>query len=512
MKKLLIILWALVALTGCESLEETYADYAGDGKIRYLGMCKDITLVPGWERLTVTWKNNIDPVIENIQVSWIVNGVRKDSLLPRDATSCDIRNLKDGNYEVIVNSMDKNGNKSITVNAYGRPYTLDHEIVQTFSRVVIKNFFIRDRLVLFFDKWNNNIQSAEMSYTLADGTLKTLALTETVVAQKYYLLPDKIDPAKPVSVNRKGYIDKSTDLILFRPYVLEHDCNFTTDFKLLLKSEYGQMEISKEFVENQTELEIDYSMNSIEDLLYFPKLAKLYLGKSRFMLPQYAGYPSGTDGYYCGNASKVIDDASNSEKTLFVLNTANTLNGLKVERYNEHFIPRRNSSNLSYLTEKGNPVAPARIFLDSTQFSYKCNVVDAVNYDSHMEFLFDGDLETAWLPEQLGNPRRYAITVDFKNVRKINGVQIIQRSFNPRTERNYLSFMPGMVLIQGSTNGATWFNVAYIENYTLGNTIGETTEINFREEAGDIRYLRFTLNDLPMGSNYCISLAELRMF
>ena len=162
MRKLLIIVWLWLALASCEGLEETYDDYAGDGKIRYIGMCKSISVEPGWERLIVSWENSIDPVIENIEVAWIVNGVRKDSLLSKDATTCDIRGLEDGNYEVLVSSVDKNGNKSIAINDYGRPYTLSHEIAQTVSRVVIKNFFIKNRLVLFFDKWSANIESAEM--------------------------------------------------------------------------------------------------------------------------------------------------------------------------------------------------------------------------------------------------------------------------------------------------------------------------------------------------------------
>ncbi|WP_018337691.1 DUF4998 domain-containing protein [Butyricimonas synergistica] len=515
MRKLLIIVWLWLALASCEGLEETYDDYAGDGKIRYIGMCKSISVEPGWERLIVSWENSIDPVIENIEVAWIVNGVRKDSLLSKDATTCDIRGLEDGNYEVLVSSVDKNGNKSIAINDYGRPYTLSHEIAQTVSRVVIKNFFIKNRLVLFFDKWSANIESAEMKYTLSDGSQGTLLLTRELVDQKYYLLPVEIDPTKPVTVHRKGYIANSEDLILFDPYELGHGYNLTSDFKFLLKSKYGQYEITSDFVENQNELEIDYSINSIEDLLYFPNLTKLYLGRNRYMLSKYVIYPTGTDGYYCGSDSKILgveDISARYAKSLFILNTMHELNGLTVERYNQHFLMFLYTNNLSFVENKGNPEVPEREFLSNTEFTYQCSVEDAANYDSHLENLFDQDVETAWMPEQLPSPRRYVITVDFETARKINGVQFVQRIVDPRTDRNSLKFFPGTVLIQGSNNGVTWFDVAYAENQTLGKTIGETTEVSFRENLENIRYLKFTLDDSPLGSNYSISLAELGIF
>ena len=63
MKKLYYIIGLLTALfvVSCsESLEETYDEFAGDGMIRYLGKCADVEVNPGWERLQVVWKHNID--------------------------------------------------------------------------------------------------------------------------------------------------------------------------------------------------------------------------------------------------------------------------------------------------------------------------------------------------------------------------------------------------------------------------------------------------------------------
>lgn len=41
MKKIyLLVFWAVSSLVGCESLEDTYSDYIGDGPVRYVGKCE----------------------------------------------------------------------------------------------------------------------------------------------------------------------------------------------------------------------------------------------------------------------------------------------------------------------------------------------------------------------------------------------------------------------------------------------------------------------------------------
>ena len=59
MRKYIINLFAAAALlVGCgESLEDTYSDYAGDGKIRYVAKCTEVHATPGWERLLLEWIN-----------------------------------------------------------------------------------------------------------------------------------------------------------------------------------------------------------------------------------------------------------------------------------------------------------------------------------------------------------------------------------------------------------------------------------------------------------------------
>ena len=72
-KRYLWILFVFFALAGCDDLEDTYSDYAGDGQIRYLTKCSDVKIVPGWEKLNMTWKNSTDPVVDSIRITWTLD-------------------------------------------------------------------------------------------------------------------------------------------------------------------------------------------------------------------------------------------------------------------------------------------------------------------------------------------------------------------------------------------------------------------------------------------------------
>ena len=83
-------LWDFIcifALAGCDDLEDTYSDYAGDGQIRYLTKCSDVKIVPGWEKLNMTWKNSTDPwwIVLELPGHWIK--IPKKVMLPPTSTA-----------------------------------------------------------------------------------------------------------------------------------------------------------------------------------------------------------------------------------------------------------------------------------------------------------------------------------------------------------------------------------------------------------------------------------------
>ena len=489
----LILLFAI----GCDSLEDTYSDYAGDGPRRYLGKCSDVKVLPGWKRLQVSWVNGVDPVVKNIRITWTRDGVVRDSLLPKDATTCNILNLQTGDYEIKVAAVDERGNASFDVITFARPYSENHEAVLAFTRLVSKHFFVKDRLVLFFDPWDENVHEAQLNYTATDGTPKSFNLETIMKKEKYYLLPEAVDPTGKIFIERKGYIEGCVDLITFAPVELKHERSFVTDFKLWMRNKYGQIDISDSFVENQEELEVDYSISSLEDILHFPNLKKLYLGKNRFLKETHLEYFART--------SEIFE----LEKTLFALNVAHEVLGLKIDRYNEHFLPVPLPSNMkSYTEEQGNPLPPTRTFFDMSPWIFEVSPKDEENYDSHLDWLFDKNLATVWQPDYHNTARLHEIKVDMKS---LNGVRISQKDFDPEADKNLLNWLPGVIMIQVSLDGIFWYDASDTKDYPLGNTTAEITDIVFRSPV-EARYLKFIVSDQLYGKNFSVTLADIEVF
>ena len=136
-KKLYYIIGLIVACfaTACsESLEETYDEFSGDGMIRYVGKCADVEVNPGWERLQVVWKHNIDAAVEKVKITWVSdNGSGEmfvDPLSPDSEDLMDtvyIENLGDAMYTIQVKNVAVDGRESLVEEKYGRPYSYDHE-------------------------------------------------------------------------------------------------------------------------------------------------------------------------------------------------------------------------------------------------------------------------------------------------------------------------------------------------------------------------------------------------
>ena len=170
-RKYIINLFAAAALlVGCgESLEDTYSDYAGNGKIRYVAKCTEVHTTPGWERLLLEWINGTDATVDKIKVVWSCED-RKDSVLLSNTTeSYELKNLTNGTYRFDVCAVDGAGNESLMETTYGRPYTKEHEIMLAFTRGVVKPFFVKDKLIFFSDQWNENIEEIKLQYKNTKG-------------------------------------------------------------------------------------------------------------------------------------------------------------------------------------------------------------------------------------------------------------------------------------------------------------------------------------------------------
>ena len=93
---ILLSLLACLSFAGCEDLEDTYEEYAGDGAVRYLAKCENLSVESGWERLIVKWDNKLDPNRNGVWLQCQSNAVQFDTLLPAGCDSCSVNGLPDG--------------------------------------------------------------------------------------------------------------------------------------------------------------------------------------------------------------------------------------------------------------------------------------------------------------------------------------------------------------------------------------------------------------------------------
>lgn len=495
---------AVSSLTACQDIKDTFSDWAGDGEIRYIGMCDNLTVSSGWKRLVVDWTNNVDPVIDKVKVKWTSDNMADSVLLDRGTSEYNIANLDNETYAITVSSLDKEGKSSIESTIYGRPYTSEHEEVMSFTRVVAKHFYLGNNLVLEFSGWQDGLESAFLKYTKKDGTDGELALNQDIASKTLYPIPDQIDPAKPVILYRTGRIGNCKDLITFDPYELKHVKSFTSDFKEFIKTKYGlgstqissEGNINDDWANNVETLEIDDNINSLEDILNMPKLKKLVIGKNTYL------------------TGRGADDAERGQYKLYDSSTSNTaielmhkVTGLQVERYNKHF---QGLLNASYVKEMGATILPSLEYYDMSKASASVYPEDMEGYKSHPEYLFDGSLSSCWKPLATSSQQTYIITLDLGKEVEASGVCIVQKNFSDTDQDQGIA--PSKIGLQYADKSGGFKDATYVTDNYIGTSTGQTIMLPFAGGKKTVRFLKVSIPSQAYFGNFDTTLAEVRLY
>lgn len=505
MKKILTfsaLLGATLLMAACgESLEDTYKDYSDDGTaIRYVGRCRNITAMPGWERIVVNWTNNVDPIIKQIKVKWKYDDAEDSVLLPAGTTEYSIEKvggeeLGDRSFEITLSSISEQGVESLSNTVYSRPYTRSHEEVLAFNRLVSSAYKIRNRAVLTFLPWQEGISAAHLTYTKEDGSQGYLELTPDLVAQQYYLIEDALDNTKPIIVHRTAKLETCVDEIEFDPVEFDDTRVFNSDFQEDIRRVWGFDEIPEDWIESRTVLYLDaLSYNTIVDLLNFPNLKKVVLGAHRY-IPE----SEVDDEEYAQNA--VLEPESSN----FALQVLHELNSLVVERYNKHY-PQLETQD--FFVEKGMPTEPNVKLIDLTGKTFKVIPEDIMGYNSHIDRLTDGDASTYWEPFRTSEAYQYQLTLDLGEIKTLSGVKIVQRNWENEQEQQVA---PKNVRVLLSADGINWGYATYLEQYPIGSANGESCYIDFPATFG----ARYVMLMVPSGFYFSLnftSLAEISLY
>ncbi len=518
MIKYIIVLWfSMVLLLGCsESLEETYDKWSGDGKIRYPAKCMNARVIPGWERLTVKWKNGTDAATKNVKVTWSANDMRDSLLLPPTDTVCEISGLKNTSYRIDIQTITEDGLQSLMETRYGRPYSLEHEIVRTFSQGITKYFRIGSNALIYFvgHKDEEHVLEMKLHYTNTAGNKVTQDVwpdDATANVNSCYIVKDiRMNEGDSVYISRVGLLPNCEDIIHFEPVVLKvNERVFTSDFKTNIQRHYGftdQTDVEKiefeHFIDTVRTLEFDFDIASLEDILYCPKLEKIVLGKNR---------------YYWENQGQVMKGETTLyevERSVNVLKMVRELNkNFTIERYNEHFpqLPKE----LAYMTISKENQQESDLGLNYLDVAlidkYECSEKDPQGYNSHLDWLFDNMPTTKWQTYTQADLRTYEITLYLKEAQLIKGI-VVRQSRN--TDKNSTSYYPDQIKIEVSENLFAWENVNGengIEETLLGRAPGETN-IVYLKKPGKYQYVRITMTDKTYITNSSLALADIVLF
>lgn len=501
-KYIIYLLFAAVALLGgCnESLEDTYSDYSGDGKIRYVAKCSGLDITPGWERLVVTWVNGVDATVDKIKVAWMFEGQRDSVLLPGASTSYELKNLKDGTYQFYVSALDKFGNESLIETYSGRPYTRDHELMRSFTRGVLKSYFINGKMIFFSDQYSANIVEMQLQYKNSAGETKYYVFENPSSYDALITIDDvSMNPADSVYILRKGTLENSPDTVVIDPAVVNRKKNFSAGFVHAITARYGYTVETQEkedefleFIENAEELELDYSIESLEDVLFCSKLKKLVVGKNRhFTSPRMQVNPY--------DKSQIL---KTPEKSYAILEKAaeQDVLDLKVEYYGHKAVNGMHYFNKVYpfMTYMGYSEAPADLDIipisDLKEYEDGKKVYCETE-DEYVDWnaLVDGNPANTWETSTLSSMRTYEIYMELKEETVIKGVKVTQ--IPALSSRTAQYFLPETMIIQTSVDGAVWNDVTYLETNELGRAPGEVTLLKIAEGSRAVKHVKFTLRD-----------------
>ena len=570
-KKVYYIFGLLVAFfaMGCnETLEETYDEYTEGGMVRYLGKCSDVMVNPGWERLQVIWKNNIDAGVKQVKITWqsenekepLVRYVEPKNADPEDLMdTIFLENLTDAVYTVRVSNMAIDSTESLVEEQYGRPYTANHEDLRTFTRGISAFGRMGNKLAVLLDQENPSVEELELVYhevgkeeectwdikaNMTDTLYYSVWGMETPLARNYiHLLPEdpgaQIDFNRPISVKRKGKLEGCIDEINFDNDTLNmNERLWSTEFTDLMVGKYGTDWESE--VNDIRELELDYGLSTMQDLMYLPNLEKVVLGKNRYMNEKYINSFASTTDQQIG---------------LTVLSFLHeTHPNFTVERYNNHYfggvegdwagttwlealkLAGKVSDDFTIVERAAENVGnePQYQPLDTVGWEVTCTnsgepadtIHDGYADNGAAWLLYDGlrhvvvdwgygyveeyDEEVYFEPQQTLGASIIRVTFDMQEPQVVAGFKVAQPS---RDEDGDTEFLISSLTIEFSTDGANWTEATYTDgNAEIGNSPGEVTFIPVPQSLQKpVQYVRITMSNRSVSTVSGMGIYNLRL-
>lgn len=484
-------------LTGCESIEDTYKEYAGDGPIQYLNKIYDLEATSQWESVLLTWKLKLDPGRTAILVEWKDKEGTYSEMIDKDSERFLVEGLLENyDYEFNVYAVtEENGEivkKSLGDAVYGRSFNSQSDELSLFTHVVTKQIKVADKkLFVVFDAWADNLVTFKIGYFEKGNEQEKFFEPKRnngwPDGKPYAIIGEDMDFSKSVTVYRTGKIESFGDKVLeLDPLILFFDPpTFNSDFTNELRPQIGVYgEIGFDDVESVSSLNLNFDQTSLEDILYFPNLRTVNLGKERYLMP-------GTEDV--AKASLATD--VNVEISLAALKLAHDDLELEVNQYGKHYF---DESPGWFAGKNLDPQLPSLNILNRADWTITKTPMDIVGTSTGVENLLVDD-NSYWLSVASVQLKTYTFEIDMKSVQNVVGFKIVQANM----EDAYLQ-LPRLISIELLDETGSWVSASFYEEVTVGAGKGETSLVYLNKDKSVKRTqkIRFKVSDSFYKSGY----------
>lgn len=181
----------LILTSGCSEMDDTYKHFLEGGKIKYAGKANDAEVIPGFNRLAVTWSRSSDPSVSRAKIYWNNRNDSVDVTIDRSQgqTIVVFEEMPEGSYSFEIITFDEEGNRSVTVETAGASYGPVYQN-SLLTRIVQSTNWIEENTlsVKFAPLTDSTLVSTELLYETENGGTGSLVVTpqmDSVVLENF---------------------------------------------------------------------------------------------------------------------------------------------------------------------------------------------------------------------------------------------------------------------------------------------------------------------------------------
>ncbi|MGM9748954.1 MAG: DUF4998 domain-containing protein, partial [Candidatus Cryptobacteroides sp.] len=176
---------SLFSLASCSDITEIYKEWINDGETVYVGKVDSLVVHGGLNRLQVAGHTRYMRSAEKCIIAW--DDQKREYAVSEIADGDSIRvtleDMPEGSYQIFVNTLDREGNRSIVEEVFGYSYGDRFINTQNPKRIVNSTANFSGATISWSDA--SNVSRIKLEYNTKDGKPATMEVpgnsTETLI-------------------------------------------------------------------------------------------------------------------------------------------------------------------------------------------------------------------------------------------------------------------------------------------------------------------------------------------